>query len=94
VLSEVTVEVYEKIMKELTMSQFLAYRTFIKQLSQLENLIFTFISGGSSESTHFMPTASLIPVSASTNAGICIAAWSEFKNNKNVAINQLRLFCE
>jgi hypothetical protein len=85
-LSSVSLETYQSVLRELTMSQFLVYKTFIGQLSQLEKSTFTFINGGSVESNRFLPTVSIIPISAGTVNGIYTAAASEFKDNQNVTI--------
>lgn len=91
-LSTLTVENYLNGMKELTLPHFVVYRTFSKLLSETPNSSYIFITGGSGEAKFFDPKASLLPIKASAMYGMYVSACSEYKGNKNMALNELRLF--
>jgi hypothetical protein len=48
--------------------------------------------GGSGEAKFFDPRASILPVSASHVYGLYRSAFTEYKDNKNMSLIELRLF--
>lgn len=91
-LSTLSVDNYLNGMKELTLPHIVVYKTFSKLLSETPNSSYIFITGGSGEAKFFDPKASLLPIKASAMYGMYVSACSEYKGNKNMALNELRLF--
>jgi NAD(P)-dependent dehydrogenase (short-subunit alcohol dehydrogenase family) len=91
-LSSVSSSDFVKILTENTLPHVNCYRTFSKVLSEQPKSTYTFISGGSGEAKFFDPRASLLPPSAGAVYGLYTSAISEYKNHKNLALNELRLF--
>ena len=82
-------------MRERSLSHLIVYRTFAKYLSQTPGSTYTFINGGSvdDEIATMLPSgASTMVTSASLVHGLYQAGVSEFKNNENLAVLQLRIY--
>lgn len=91
-LSTVSVDSYERALRELTLPHFVCYKTFSQYLSQTPKSTYTMITGGSGEAKLFDPRASLLPVAASHVYGLYRSAFTELNNNKNLSLIELRLF--
>lgn len=91
-LSTVSAVNFQIGLKDLLLPHFNCYKTFSKILSETPKSTYTFITGGTGEAKFVDPTASLLPISAAATYGMRTAAVSEYKNSKNLAIIELRLF--
>jgi hypothetical protein len=76
----------------MTLPHFVCYKTFSKLLSERPNSTYTFISGGSGDVKFFDPNASILPPSKGLVYGLYISACSEYRNNKNLALIQFRIY--
>lgn len=91
-LSTVSVDNYETALRDMTLPHFVCYKTFTKLLSEQPKSSYVFITGGSGEAKFFDPRASMLPVAASTVYGLYRSAFTEYKDNKNMSLIELRLF--
>lgn len=91
-LSTLTIDQYQKGLKEMTLPHMTCYRTFSKLLSETPNSTYTFVTGGSGDAKFFDPRASMLPPSAGLVYGMYTSACSEYKGNKNLKLIQYRVY--
>ena len=93
VLSEQSVDEFQKVFVDLVKLHFIVYKTFSKVLIKEPKSTYTFITGALGEGCETMPDTSLLCTAASSIFGLYLAAYSEHLHNPNLKINEVRFGC-